>query len=85
MVAEIISDAIGRPVRAESVSREAQRDALSAAGLGERQVEGIAGMSSVTSGHFVAEDKRSTITTTPTTLDAWAYATLRPALLAPQG
>ena len=54
-------------------------------GLGDKQVEGMAGMSAVMREDFVAEDKRSIVTTTPTTLAAWAHACLRPALLARQG
>ncbi len=80
-VAGVISEATGRQIRAETISQEALRASLRAAGLGDKQVEGMAGMSSVTCEDFVAEDKRSTFTTTPTTLAAWAHAYLRPALL----
>ncbi|MGH3250744.1 MAG: NAD(P)H-binding protein [Trebonia sp.] len=81
-VAGIISKATGYQVRAETISQEALRDSLRSAGLGDKQVEGIAGMSAVTRESFVAEDDRSIITTTPTTLAAWVYAYLRPALIA---
>jgi hypothetical protein len=37
----------------------------------------------VTRKDFIAEDKRSILTTTPTTLAAWAYVHLRPALVSP--
>jgi uncharacterized protein YbjT (DUF2867 family) len=80
-VAAIIGQATGRQVRAETISQEAQRSSLQAAGLGDKQVEAIAGMSAVTREDFVAEDERSVLTTTPTTLAAWAHAHLRPALL----
>src|SRR6185437_1184713 len=78
--AEIISEATGRQVRAETMSLDALRSSLRAAGLGQRQVEGMAGMAAVTCGDFTAEDPRSIVTTTPTTLAAWAHAYLRPAL-----
>lgn len=78
--AEIISDATGRQVRAETMSLDALRSSLRAAGLGQRQVEGMAGMAAVTCADFTAEDPRSIVTTTPTTLAAWAHAYLRPAL-----
>lgn len=78
--AEIISAATGRPVRAESMSLDTWRSSLRAAGLGERQVEGMAGMAAVTCADFTAEDPRSIVTTTPTTLGAWAHANLRPGL-----
>jgi len=38
-------------------------------------------MRAVTREDFVAQDERSILTTTPTTLAAWAHAHLRPALL----
>jgi uncharacterized protein YbjT (DUF2867 family) len=82
-VAEIISEVAGRRVRAESISQDTLRRALRSAGFGDRQVEGIAGMSAVTREEFIAEDKRSILTTTPTTLAAWACVHLRPALLSP--
>ncbi len=84
-VAEIISAATGRRVRAETISQEVLRGLLRSAGFGDKQVEGLAGMSAVTREDFVAEDKRSIVTTTPTTLAAWAHAYLRPALLASPG
>jgi uncharacterized protein YbjT (DUF2867 family) len=80
-VAAIIGQATGRQVRAETIPRETLRSSLRSAGLGDKQVEAIAGMSAVTCENFVAEDERSILTTTPTTLAAWAHAHLRPALL----
>jgi uncharacterized protein YbjT (DUF2867 family) len=80
-VAGIISKATGRRVRAETISQEVLRGVLRSAGLGDKQVEGVAGMSAVMREDFVAEDKRSIVTTTPTTLAAWSHAHLRPALL----
>jgi uncharacterized protein YbjT (DUF2867 family) len=82
-VAEIISEMTGHRVRAEAISQDTLRRLLRSAGLGDKQVEGIAGMSAVTREDFVAEDKRSIVATTPTTLAAWAYAHLRPALAGP--
>lgn len=82
-VAEIISEVTGHLVRAETISQDTLRRSLRAAGLGDKQVEGIAGMSAVTREDFVAYDKRSTLTTTPTTLAAWAYVHLRPVLVSP--
>ncbi len=79
-VAEIISEATGHRVRAETIPEDALRRSLRSAGLGDKQVEGIAGMSAVTRADFVAEDERSIVTATPTTLPAWVYVHLRPAL-----
>jgi uncharacterized protein YbjT (DUF2867 family) len=75
-VAEIISEVTGRRVRAETISQDTLRRSLRAAGLGDKQVEGMAGMSAVLRPDFVAEDQRSILTTTPTTLAAWAQAHL---------
>jgi uncharacterized protein YbjT (DUF2867 family) len=79
-VAEIISEVTGHRVRAETMPEDTLRRALRSAGFGDKQVEGIAGMSAVMRATFIAEDKRSILTTTPTTLLAWAYVHLRPAL-----
>lgn len=82
-VAEIISEVTGLRVRAETISVDTVRNSLRSAGLGDKQVEAIAGMSAVTRQEFIVEDRRSILTTTPTTLAAWAYAQLRPALVSP--
>ena len=82
-VAEIISEVTGHRVRAETIAQDTLRRSLRAEGLGDKQVEGMAGMSAVMREDFIAEDKRSILTTTPTTLSAWAYVHLRPALLCP--
>jgi uncharacterized protein YbjT (DUF2867 family) len=82
-VAQIISEVTGLRVRAETISVDTVRRSLRSAGLGDKQVEAIVGMSAVTREEFSAEDKRSILTTTPTTLAAWAYAQLRPALVRP--
>ncbi len=82
-VAEIISEVTGHGIRAETISQDTLRRSLRSSGLGDKQIEGIAGMSAVTREDFIAEDKRSILTTTPTTLSAWAYVHLRPALVSP--
>jgi len=79
-VAEIISQATGRRIQAETMSQEELLSALRAEGLNETQVEAMTGMATLTRGDFTPENPRSVLTTTPTTLGAWAYANLRPAL-----
>jgi uncharacterized protein YbjT (DUF2867 family) len=81
-VAQILTEALGRPIRAQTISEDALRASLRAAGFGPKQVEGMVGMSAVMRPEFVPEDKRSIVTTTPTTLAAWAHARLRPLLQA---
>lgn len=75
--AAIVEDAIGRPVRAEQIGDDAFRAGLSAAGMNEKQVEALIGMSIGTREDYVAEDERTVLTTTPSTLAAWAYENLR--------
>ena len=81
-VAQILTEALGRPIRAETISEDALRASLRADGFGDKQVEGMVGMSAVMRPDFVPEDQRSIVTTTPTTLAAWAHARLRPLLQA---
>jgi uncharacterized protein YbjT (DUF2867 family) len=79
-VAGIVGEAIGREVRLVTMSDEEAKRGLLAAGLGERAAEGFVQMSRGLREGFAPEQARSAITTTPTTLGAWAYADLRPAL-----
>ncbi|GAA5045255.1 uncharacterized protein YbjT (DUF2867 family) [Thermocatellispora tengchongensis] len=78
-VAEILTGALGRPVRLQVVTDDDVRAALSGAGLPPSAVEGIVGMTAGTR-DLVPEQPRDLITTTPTTLAGWAYAHLRPLL-----
>ena len=75
--AAIVAEATGRPVRAEQIPDEAMRSALRSAGLDEPAIEGILGISIALREGFVPEQERTLLTTTPTTLGAWAYANLR--------
>ncbi|WP_433334731.1 NAD(P)H-binding protein [Spirillospora sp. CA-294931] len=79
-VTEILTEALGRPVRLKSVGDDDVRAALRSAGLAPGAVEGIVGMTAG-SRDVVPEQPRDVVTTTPTTLASWAYAHLRPALL----
>lgn len=74
----IVSTAIGREVRVERIPDDAMREALRGFGLGERQVDGIMGMSIGLRDGFVPEQLRTQQTTTPTTLGSWCYDVLRP-------
>ena len=46
--------------------------------MSEAAAAGVAGMSSGVPGDFRSEQPRSFASTTPTSLDAWAYAVLGP-------
>jgi uncharacterized protein YbjT (DUF2867 family) len=72
----IVAAATGRPLRAEQVADDDYRAALRSVGLTEQQVEAIAGMS-IGLRDFVPEDERTILTTTSSTLAAWAYEHLR--------
>lgn len=76
-IAAILAEATGRPMAAEQIPDEDLRAALRAAGMGERQVEALVGMSIGVREDFVPADPRTVLTTTPTTLRAWAYEHLR--------
>ncbi|MEU6777441.1 NAD(P)H-binding protein [Streptomyces sp. NPDC046759] len=78
--AEIVSAAIGRPLRAERVSDDAMRSLLRTSGMADGLVEAVVGMSTGLRDGFVPEQSRTLYTTTPTTLAAWAYDVLRPQL-----
>lgn len=78
-VAEILTGALGRPVRLRPVTDDDVRSQLGSAGLPAKAVEGIVGMLAGTRG-LAREQPRDETTTTPTPLSAWAYAQLRPLL-----
>ncbi|MGW2598799.1 NmrA family NAD(P)-binding protein [Streptomyces klenkii] len=78
-VAQILTEALGRPVRLNPVSDDAVRDTLRAAGLPPSAVEGLVGMAAGSRG-LVPEQPRDLLTTTPTSLSGWAHARLRPLL-----
>ncbi|REE96510.1 NAD(P)H-binding protein [Thermomonospora umbrina] len=78
-IAEILTGALDRPIELRVIGVDELRDALRSAGLPPSAVEGIVGMT--TGFHdYVPEQPRDLLTTTPTTLEGWAYAHLRPAL-----
>ena len=56
------------------------RDGLAGAGLGEIEIEAMMGMSTGLRDGYTLDPRRDVSTTTPTTLEAWAYAILRPVM-----
>ena len=78
--AEIVTAATGRPLRVERIDDDEMRHLLSASGMTDGLVDAVLGMSTGLRDGFVPEQPRTIITTTPTTLGAWAYAHLRPQL-----
>jgi uncharacterized protein YbjT (DUF2867 family) len=69
--AAIAGERIGRKIRAEQVPDHDVRTALRSAGLPDQVVEAIVGMP-IGLRDFKPEDARTPLTTTPTTLAAWA-------------
>lgn len=76
-VAQIIGRQLGQEVTPIHLGDNEFREMLRSAGLGQGQIDGIAGMSAGLSSGYVAEDPRTLLTTTPTTLAAWASTNLR--------
>lgn len=81
-VAQILTTALGRDISAEQVSEETVAAGLREMGMTGEQVEAVLGMSRGQRG-FTPENPRELITTTPTTLGAWAHVVLRPLLSPP--
>jgi uncharacterized protein YbjT (DUF2867 family) len=78
-VAQIISAATGRDVRVETLTDDEMRASMRAGGMPEAVVEGVIGMTAGSRG-LALDPARSPLSTTPTTLDGWVYANLRPQL-----
>jgi uncharacterized protein YbjT (DUF2867 family) len=76
----IVSEATGRPLTVTRVADEEVRDGLLAAGASAAFADAVLGMSTGLRDGFVPEQPRSVVTTTPTTLAAWSYEVLRPAI-----
>jgi uncharacterized protein YbjT (DUF2867 family) len=76
-VAAILTEVLGRPIGYTQVTDDEMREQLRGAGLPDAVVEGIVGMT-IGTRDLVPEQPREFVTTTPTTLGAWAFAHLRP-------
>jgi hypothetical protein len=78
--AAVLSAATGLQITAQQITHVEESAALRKAGLGQEAVEGILGMSIGERDGFIPEQKRSPVTTTPSSLASWAITHLRPAL-----
>ncbi|WP_067491685.1 NmrA family NAD(P)-binding protein [Actinomadura hibisca] len=78
-VAEILTDVLDRPIRLQTVSDDEVRAGMREAGLPDDAIEGIVGMIAGGRGR-TPQPPRDLLSTTPTTLAAWAYEHLRPLL-----
>lgn len=79
-VAQILSTETGREVCAEQVPDSEMRRHYAAAGLSVATIDAIMGMSTGLRDGFVAEQQRSVVSTTPTTLRSWVTDVLIPAV-----
>ncbi|WP_370619342.1 NAD(P)H-binding protein [Mumia qirimensis] len=82
-VARTVTEVTGHPVAAQQIGDDELAAALTSVGIPEGAARGVVGMSAGLRDGYVPEQTRDALTTTPTTLAAWAYDELRPAL-APQ-
>ena len=76
-VAGIVGAALGREVAVQVITDDELRGALRGAGLTPGVIEGIVGMTAGLRDDFIPEQPRSFVSTTPTTLAAWAAEHLR--------
>lgn len=78
-VAQILSDATGRSIQALPITDEDERKSLLDLGMPEGAANAFVEMSQGLRS-LEPQDPRTVVTTTPTTLGAWAYQNLRPIL-----
>ncbi|MBS7549171.1 NAD(P)H-binding protein [Dietzia massiliensis] len=77
-VARILTEELGREVRAERITDEQMRDQYLGAGMPPAWADALLGMSTGLRDDFVPEQARSIVTTTPTRLRSWAREELAP-------
>ncbi|PYE17948.1 uncharacterized protein YbjT (DUF2867 family) [Williamsia limnetica] len=80
-IANTLTQTVGHSITAVQVSDDDVAQQLLGLGMTPAQVDGIVGMMRGMRGDFTPEDPRDVHTTTPTTLAAWSFSTLRPVLL----
>ena len=78
--AAILSEATGHPIAYQEVPDSTFHDGLLKAGMPPKMADEYLQMYVGLRDGYTPEDRRSFVTTTPTTLGSWAYETLRPAL-----
>jgi uncharacterized protein YbjT (DUF2867 family) len=81
-MAEIIGDAIGRPVRFQRISADAYKATLVELGMSEAWAQGLVQMSAAAEGGIYDAESHVPAYPTPTTFRQWCEDTLRPAMSA---
>jgi len=76
-VASTLGEVLGRKIRLEVLSDDELRARLRDSGMPPNTVEGMIGMTAGLREGFTPEQPRDYVTTTPTTLAAWAWENLR--------
>jgi uncharacterized protein YbjT (DUF2867 family) len=76
-VAEILGAVLGHKIEVQVITDDELRGALRDAGLTPGVIEGIVGMTAGLRDDFTPEQPRGYVTTTPTTLAAWATENVR--------
>lgn len=79
-VTSILEQATGKPFRLVPVSDDDVRSGLLSAGMSETAANGVVAMTTWMEDGFKPEVPRSPLSTTPTTLAAWAHDYVRPLL-----
>lgn len=77
-VASKVGAAVGRSITVEEITDDAMAEELRSEGMSEKAVAGVVSMPAGVRDNFRPEQPRDALSTTPTTLDAWAYENLRP-------
>jgi uncharacterized protein YbjT (DUF2867 family) len=77
-VAGILSAVLRREIRLSVIGDDELRASLIGAGMSPAAAEGVVGMTAGTRDGFEAEQPRTFLSTTPTSLHAWAAENLRP-------
>jgi len=79
-IARIVTAATGKEINAVETTADDMRQALIGAGISPAAAEGFIEMGTGIANGAGDGYQRTYLSTTPTTLEAWAYANLRPAL-----
>lgn len=79
-VAEILTRELGHDVTVDRVADETMREQYLAVGMPPAMADAVLGMSTGLRDDFVPEQRRSIVSTTPTTLPSWIREELVPAL-----
>jgi uncharacterized protein YbjT (DUF2867 family) len=81
-MAQIMSEALGKPVRYQQIPAQALKDRLTGAGMSDAMAQGTADMMAAKDQGLDNAEPRTPESTTPTTFRQWCQDILKPAVLA---